>query len=540
MKKKIFDFIDNLSQQSKNYIAFFFFFTFWVTVLLYSETFPAGFHLGDDYEIIKFHTSVEKSGTYSSIKDYILEDLNVRSRYRPVFSINRALAMSVFDLNFSLILAYFCFLGILTSYFLYKFCITIKFSFIQSILFSLTTLIGNASVIWIETSDAENIGMLFLSLSLFFMSKAVYEEKYRLIYYSFFYFFLILMSASKESFILVIPAIIFLYLWIYSNKFQINIRQTIKENKLSLIILFLIFVFSLLLIKIFVLNNAPKYTGVDIKILSFSVLKGFFSEILSLIITYLIILGILIFSIYTLYKNQIKGIKNVISELNKKYGFITITFLLITIPQYLNYYKSTLLNRYYLPFLLGFSLYLVYLNNQIDKAQYISKLVKYLFTVLIIVFVFFELKNVTIKDFKHSSNDAKMVKNLVGSVTDKINKDSTILIVIDPVQNIQPCRALLYYLRDIKEYSKVKVRFTKRNDVHKIYSDTTFYNNMLNISSRMFRNESFDSLKNKNEINGVVILWGLEENFLKENNNWFKTEDFNRYQFGIYRLYTKK
>lgn len=535
------DFFKNLKPGVRDLTGLIFFVLFWGFIYYYTESFPSGFHLGDDFEITNWRLILMDSGIITTIKDFLKEDLGIYiARYRPLWAIHRILAISVFDLNFSLYLAYIGLLAALTSFFLYKFCITVGFSFFQSVLFGIVSLIGNASVIWFEIADSENIGMFFLSLTLFFMAKSVYSNKNVTMYKVGFFIFLICMSACKESFILFIPPIMILYLWLYSQKHNTKIFIALKKNMPEFFITSIIFLGSLLMVWIFVLGNGPRYSGFGSGIFSAKALTEYFKLIFSLRISYLIITGILCLIIYKIIQNKkITGKSEILYFLKNNFLNITILFFLITLPQYLNYYKSSLLNRYYVPFILGFSFFLIFLYNRIMITDYISKGVKIVFSVLIIVFIFVELRINTIPKFRQYSGEQKVTNTFLKSITSAISKDSTVLIVMEPVQQAVQGIALLSYLRDAEDYQNIKMKFMRKEVISSVFSDTAYYNATFNRMSILYGKQSFDSIKIKDQINAVAILTGLEENFLKENIVWFNPMSFRREKHGGYVVYIK-
>ncbi|MBK8552990.1 MAG: hypothetical protein IPL53_18785 [Ignavibacteria bacterium] len=58
--------------------------------------------------------------------------------------------------------------------------------------------------------------------------------------------------------------------------------------------------------------------------------------------------------------------------------------------------------------------------------------------------------------------------------------------------------------------------------------------------AELYVKQSFDSVKNKDQINAVAILYGMEENFLNENRDWFKEMNFRREKYGGFVIYIKQ
>lgn len=318
-----------------------------------------------------------------------------------------------------------------------------------------------------------------------------------------------------------------------------SIFTSLKNNIFIIFIICSVFFGSLLMVKIFVLDNGPRYSGIDSGTLSKEAISGFLKTVFSLRISYLIFTGIFILTFYNLIKKNTPSIGEKFSQLKENFLNITILFLLICLPQYLNYHKSSLVNRYYLPFILGFSFYLIFLYNRIVSFVGISKSIKIFFSLLLAVLIFFELRINVIPRFRQYANDQKVTGKFLNSINSNVSKDSIILIVMEPVQQAVPGIALLVYLRDVKDYHNVKFRFSKKKVSSNIFSDTAYYNATLKRMSELYGKQLFDSIQNKNQINTVAILYEMEENFLNENQDWFKEMNFRRERYGGFVIYIK-
>lgn len=522
----------------KNFIAFIIITIFWSFIYISTNMFPSYYRLGDDFEKIGIYKEIKSTNTINALKKYMSDDFN-RSRFRPVWAIPRVLTVNLFEYNFTLYMIFLYILVIITSYFLYKFLLTLNFPFLVSLLFSLITLTCPASVIWIEISDAENIGMVFLSLSLYFIAKSIYSDKNNNIYSSGFVICLLFVSLSKESFILLIPSIIYLYILLYSFKNDLTLFQSLKKKYIVVVASSLVLCFSIVMVIIFVFNDQPRYAGFKFNILGIKLISDFIVELFNSFSTYMIIIILIIIFVF-------KIIKSTLSFENSAYNLkissiikVFIFFILVTVPQYLNYYKSTMFDRYYLPYFLGFTMLMMFLVILLFNIQGIPKILKTCILILISFQLILQVRYYVIPKFIHSSGDARNVNQTLNSISENVNRDSTILIVVDPVQNIQPARALINYFNYVENRMSIKVKFVKNNIISPVYKDSSFYNYMQKISSQLFAEQSFDSLENKNTINCVFILWGLENNFLNESKDWFDKDKFRRAIFGSYKVYYK-
>lgn len=521
----------------KDISSILFFILFWIGLLIFTGNIPSHYHFIDDHQIITLNKQLNNSGVISvaikSVKDDHL------FRLRPLFSVHYVFLTKLFGMNITAWSVYFAILGVLTSFFLFKFLSILNFTFIQSILFSLLTLTGVQSVIWYQFADAENLGMFFLSLSLLFLAKSIYSEKYILFYKIFFILSLLLSALCKESFILMIPAVLFLYLWQYSKKKSLTILKSVKDN-LAVTVIPLLAVISLLFIIVFFIGiDKTGQTGVDNKIMSLKFLREFFYTL-----RYSTYFLIILFGIFILIDFKISGSEKILSKdfflkIVNEFLSITILFFLIIIPQFTLYYKSGMRDRYFLPFIIGFSFFIIFLIKKIYDSNSISVFVKYLFLSLTIIILLFEIRNNTIPYMRKYADDSISSDKMLNSIILNTKKESVITAVMDPVQNFEQAKSLMIYLKNIAGIKNINFNFTKRDYITDSFSDSSFYNLSEVYTKKYFVNSLFDSVKNKNNIECVVLFPKLENNFLKQNTNWFNKNDFRREEFDFYTIYYK-
>jgi len=521
----------------KDISSILFFILFWIGLLIFTGNIPSHYHFIDDHQIITLNKQLNNSGVISvaikSVKDDHL------FRLRPLFSVHYVFLTKLFGMNITAWSVYFAILGVLTSFFLFKFLSILNFTFIQSILFSLLTLTGVQSVIWYQFADAENLGMFFLSLSLLFLAKSIYSGKYILFYKIFFILSLLLSALCKESFILMIPAVLFLYLWQYSKKKSLTILKSVKDN-LAVTVIPLLAVISLLFIIVFFIGiDKTGQTGVDNKIMSLKFLREFFYTL-----RYSTYFLIILFGIFILIDFKISGSEKILSKdfflkIVNEFLSITILFFLIIIPQFTLYYKSGMRDRYFLPFIIGFSFFIIFLIKKIYDSNSISVFVKYLFLSLTIIILLFEIRNNTIPYMRKYADDSISSDKMLNSIILNTKKESVITAVMDPVQNFEQAKSLMIYLKNIAGIKNINFNFTKRDYITDSFSDSSFYNLSEVYTKKYFVNSLFDSVKNKNNIECVVLFPKLENNFLKQNTNWFNKNDFRREEFDFYTIYYK-
>lgn len=522
----------------KDFFSILVFTIFWFGLFIYTGSLTSGYHFIDDHQIITLDRQLKTAPVHSVSKKLIVYD--GRFRFRPVFNIHRVLATKILGLNFTLWSFYTGLLGILTSFFLYKFLALQDYSFLQSVMFSILTLTGVQSVIWYQYADAENLGMLFLSLSLYFLVKSINSEKHSALFKILLIISLLFSSLSKESFILMIPAVLFLYLILYGQKNSCSLYKSFRENIFLTGIPFAVMSAALIYLIIYVGLNRTGQTGIDNKIFSIMFIREFVYSLRSSVFFLSILFGMFIVSDSLLTFNTGIFTKESLIKIKNHFLNYSVLFFLIIIPQYVLYYKSGMRDRYLLPFFLGFSFFIIYLLKEIFQSKQISSFVKYLFLFLVAALTFFQIKNDTVPYLKIYADDSKATNRLLGSVIANTNRESVLTAVIDPVQNFEQGKSFMIYMRNFADKKNINFKMTKREYVTDSFSDTNFYNLSERSARIFFKRELFDSLKSTESVECVVIFPKLEKVFLEENKSWFNPDNFRKESFDQYNVYYKK
>ncbi|TAL67206.1 MAG: hypothetical protein EPN88_07620, partial [Bacteroidetes bacterium] len=226
--------------------------------LIFSGTITSGFHFVDDHEVIKIKADLKSSTFLSVTKSWVLQDFKSNGRFRPLYYINRVLETKLLGSDFthwSLSNGVLCCLAFISFYAGAR---NLKFSIGESIVFLIVTFIGPQSSIWWRLGPSESLGMVLLGLSFYFMSKSREKRNY-LLNSLLFIIFLILSSLTKESFLIIIPAMVFFKIWNEKNCIWASLKESIRKN--FLLILPLLVVFSeLIFIKYYV---GTEYSGLD-------------------------------------------------------------------------------------------------------------------------------------------------------------------------------------------------------------------------------------------------------------------------------------
>ncbi|MEO7292117.1 MAG: hypothetical protein ABIW34_03380, partial [Ginsengibacter sp.] len=346
----------------QNRLALFMYAFFVFALIFATKTVYSGFHLSDDQILIGFRTQTDHRSFFSSAINAIKDDLYLR--FRPLAILYyMALAKWLYP-NFFLIAATVALQGIFACYFLYRFARLLQCAFVASFLFPLFILCGNQGVIFWRNCVNETFGMLLLSLSLFFMGKlfkAKLSYNRNLVFFS---IFLLLSTLAKESFIILVPAIIFFKIWQDFLQADTTFLRAVKAN-IKLVAFFAVITIAEILIIYHykaISNHFIEYVAIDKDTFNTS---NLFISFYRLVITkgYLLIIAPALISILSKRQQLYTWRKDV-----KKFFLpLCIIFLLITIPQVVLYAKSLIFERYLLPGTLGCAVVIIFFTKYIHQ-----------------------------------------------------------------------------------------------------------------------------------------------------------------------------
>ena len=343
------------------------FFIYSVLVFIFiftTKTVFSGFQLIDDQILIGYNNQLH----HDSFFFVLLHDLQNEFylRFRPLTILNYIAISKWLYPDFFLLAMVIALEGIFTCYFFYRFARQLKCSPIVSFLFPLFILCGNQGVIFWRNCVNETSGMLLLSISLFFLAKTFTSNQFYKRNIFFFSFFLWLTTLTKESFIILVPAIIFFKVWQDVLVSDINFWNSIKANTKLIVFSSLVIIVEILIICYYkaVSDHFINYVAIDrntfkpanlfISFYRLTVTKGYLIVIVSAIALIFLRLRFL----YTWRK-----------DLQNTFLPLSILFLLIIIPQILLYAKSLIFERYLLPGTVSCAVVIIFLEKYIQKNK---------------------------------------------------------------------------------------------------------------------------------------------------------------------------
>jgi hypothetical protein len=223
-----------------------------LALLVLHPTLATKLILVDDHELIHFAfpTPVHPQAMEapSSVPDIILHEFQDVGRFRPLYYLIRLGLVRVFGANPLAWHAYVLFLGVFTTILLYhtgrSIHVTPPVAFAFAALFLYAP---SAAYTWIRIGPGETIGTFLTGLALFAVAQSATQDKPGQ------FDLLLIISASaaaltKESFILILPAILYARIALRSIIQRQSWRQSISANLGVPVALSLVFIFGLIIL----------------------------------------------------------------------------------------------------------------------------------------------------------------------------------------------------------------------------------------------------------------------------------------------------
>lgn len=393
---------------------------FWVSIFTLSQSFQ-GFHLIDDHEILTFDNLLRQLGFWSTFQEWIKTELQ-GIRFRPLWILFKLLRIQLFQVNSSLWLSLNMLIAIITTGLWFLVGLTIGWSFLVSFGFTLMIVLGEQSAIYYRLGTPETLSVLLLALVFYFasLSAKLYFSYQAKILMCLQIFFTLLLILSKENFILVLPAIIFLKVSLIKEYHSLNFKKAFRAILPDLLINLLLFSISLGIIQYLKFSNQIIFSYADNFGFDSSRFLPTFNALLQKTpwLFILILLGALLY--LSVYEKQI---------LFKNLANPFILWILIVIPQLMIYAKSNIYERYLLPALIGYAFWIAFNLQLIGKyRRFLARLLSSAFIVSIIVSFF----SVNYPQFQTYASQRIAISQLLTLVAEKTQKDDSILVVINP------------------------------------------------------------------------------------------------------------
>ena len=529
-------------------------FILWFGLLGLTGTLFSGYHLTDDQDVLRIKQDVAQTSVSRETRIFLRDIFTAKMRFRPVHNLQRRLGTLVFGSNFTAWSVYFGILGVFAAFFLFRFARETGYSTLESGFFTALTLLGEQAAIWWKLGSNETPGMFFLSAALFCMAKSerAGTPRGKNLYEILFAVFTITASWCKESFILIIPALIAWKIWLTVQKDEKgdktpSLYTAIKKNIITAIVLLAVFTAELINIIKVVGTTGIGYAGYD----GFSLSSFFITGIRSfmaihgwVIVVELLIIGILFHR--RLGGNNLDEKQSSGREVSKHLVWLFLLTGLIVVPQIVLYMKSGMMERYLLPGIMGYTFLMVsltrFLRETGEKSGTKKKFLKTFPGILVLallILICLQQLRVTRYTALAFAREGKQVNAWFQSIRQYTQPNDMLVVIVHPLKNLEAAVAFKAYLEI--EMNRTNVLYAPGNLDIKPTRDT-FWNHL----NREFFSQApgfrLSNEKDREGIRGIMIFPGLENQFLSAAASWFKPGQYERYsnEAGYVGYYYKK
>lgn len=182
------------------------------SVVAFSGNFTPAPRLVDENQIYLLAHQIDEQGLGWVVRDHFTHRIVDMNRLVPVYLLHKIGLVWVFGENLLGWHVYMATLGAVTAWLLYGFGRLLRLSAAEAIAFSLIVVLGEQSVVWLRLFHAEGVGLFFTALALVFAGLEHRSRDGTIAYPFCFVACAMIASLSKESFILVLPALVVVWL----------------------------------------------------------------------------------------------------------------------------------------------------------------------------------------------------------------------------------------------------------------------------------------------------------------------------------------
>ncbi len=475
----------------------------------------------DDHDFIAIHYYLTtKQMDFLEVISKWLWDDHQTGRFRSFYFINRIFQTQLLGINVPLWATYTGLQGVLTTFFFFIFARLLKFSIIEAILFALFTVIGAQSAVWWMLGPSETIGTFLLSVCLVFVALGAKKTCWQPLYIALAILYALLMSLCKESYVLMLPAIALLTLWLHKRELG-SWKQTVWQIAPSVMALLLIFLSEIVFIK-YVLGTTPDigYAGVE----------GFnpgpiWNAIQGLSVSgdwWIILVGVVLLIIQSYNGNFFKPGHSISWKLLQQSWLLLIfPFLLfwaIVIPQAVLYAKSGFSQRYLFPGIIAYSLIILCIHAQIKSH---SKECSKVILLLIAISLSLKLSGVW-SAARIFALEGVSTNRLLSTVVAHTTLTDKILIVTNPMAYYEWNYSIKKYLNYVANRENLYVLTFEQKDI----------NNSGKKLREFYGDRTFNKLKDIESIQCIVVFPSLNNAFLRNTSVWFDQQQYQEFIFG--------
>ena len=187
----------------------------------------------DDNQIFKLQIELSERGFFGTLATELSDRYYNMRRLCPVFGIQKVIQARLFGGSMVAWSIGTGLIGVLTAGLLYWFFRLCHGTVLASLAFALVVIVGGQFVLWWRLLHGEGVGLLVLSAALVVMMFEVRTAKWR---YEIAFALLLTASAlSKESFILAMPAVMMLKVWMTWRERKVSFRAALRASWFSIV-----------------------------------------------------------------------------------------------------------------------------------------------------------------------------------------------------------------------------------------------------------------------------------------------------------------
>jgi hypothetical protein len=510
------------------------FVVFWQTGLLSS-----GFRLFiNDHLMIKMHHDVVEQGLFAAIKQWVVIDHKI-SRFQPFYYIQAVTLSKLFGPNAFLWFSYASLLTGLMGCCLFLFARLLDMPILVALFFSGAVLIGPQAATWAQPSHPQVVGMFLLTASLLFAGVSAKPNRYQTVSEITFIVLVFLASLSKESFIIFIPALLSIKVWLHSRFHRVSFYQAIAQNKLVIALLLSLTAIQILYILFVIGTTGMGYAGVDQNTFKFSRLGATLITLIQRSHLEIFVASIIIALILTAWKQQ------PLADFKILYP-VGLIVLLIVFPQILLYAKSGIGGIYLVPAIIGSAL----LNAQ--ALTLLKERSKWWGNAMVGVAIVILLAGMPYvwNTYSQMATDSRRINTFLQQVETCTPNNEPILIALNPRVRYEIAFATkntldIAFQRNqliLATYGLEKTDFFS-NSLRKLENKWSFLDPQQVVAAYDGRTITTYN-GDKNEIAAIAIFDNLNRDFLQTSSDWFVRENYRVMKFPNsmvpIRLYCKK
>lgn len=501
-----------------------FFLAFWFALLALSGTLTSGYHFMDDHDLLRIRSSTQATSLGREAHIFQRDLLAPSWRFRPFYNLHRRMTVALFGCNFFILSVYAALLAVIVSQLLFMFMRRCDFSPTEALLFVLLTQLGSQTAVWWRLGYNEAVGMVMLAAALYFMACSVATTaRRRLAAEALFVLFAVLASWSKESFILLLPALLLWKAWL-TRRAGRTWRKTLHEIAPAAFILLPVCLSELWIIRTKVIPFMIDGTGFS----GFGI-EPFLSAAAHLLVSarawtiplLLVLLGA------TLAGNRDGNETDRQHTAAKELAWALLLTAAIAMPQIVLYMKNGISERYLLPAMIAFSLLDIVLLRLIRErgGRHADKPAGATAMAILLLSAAIALNFLVAKQAAAGfAGEGKQINNWLRSARQYTTPDARIL-VITANEHHEATYAVRAYLnlemgRKNVLFATPRLAIPQKNMAYLNELNRDFLNRFPGYCLPPPVGQPLDA---------VLLLPGLENSFLTSAHSWFKPRRYVRY-----------